>query len=107
MNQIEIMEVGCSLVDGSYLPFYETPEVDEDDFLNPITEFLSTLDLSKIGKINIQESTEYLIQDLLGTDDFGPPPRSLAIRFKMNSNIYQISIPFSNSNIIHFDEYDF
>ena len=106
MNQVEIMEVGCSLVDGSYLPFYETQEVDEDDFLNPIIEFLSYLDLSKEGKINIQENTKELIINLLGTDDFGPPPSSLAIRFKMHDKVYQISIPFSNSNFIHFSEYD-
>ena len=106
MNQIEIMEVGCSLVNGGYLPFYESPEVDEDNFLDPIIKFLSNLDLSKVGKINIQVNTKNLIINLLGTDDFGPPPTSLAIRFKMNSKIYQISIPFSNSNFIHFDLYD-
>ena len=106
MKQIEIIEVSCPLVDGSILPFYEAPEVAKGKFLIPISKFLQSLDLSKVGKINIQENTKNLVINLLGTDDFGPPPRSLAIRFKMNNKVYQISIPFRNSNFIYFDEYD-
>ena len=103
MNKIEIIEVSCPLVNGSLLPFYENSEDDEDNFVAPIREFVSHLDLSKTGKIDIEGNTKSLVINLLQTDDFGAPPRSLAIRFSMNSKVYQISIPFSNSSVIYFD----
>jgi len=106
MNKIEILEVSCPLVNGSLLPFYEKPDKNVDNFIAPIREFISSLDLSKLGKIDLQENTKNLVIDLLKTDDFGAPPRSLAIRFKKNNKVYQISIPFSNSTVIYFDLYE-
>jgi len=103
MNKIEIIEVGCSLVNDSYLPFYEKPEDKADFNLNLMIEFLSELDLSKMGKIDIVGNTKSLVINLLGTDDFGPPPRNLRVIFNLNGKKHQIRIPFNNSNIIYFD----
>jgi hypothetical protein len=103
MNKIEIIEVGCSLADGGYLPFYEGFDEHFDFDLTPIINFIRDLDHSAKGEIWLKEKTKTLIYELAGTDDFGPPPTNFRIIFFLNSKKHQIRIPFNNSNVIYFD----
>ncbi|MDD3051150.1 MAG: hypothetical protein PHR06_08370 [Candidatus Cloacimonetes bacterium] len=104
MRDIEIMEISCPLVDGSLMPFYEKESTDNFFDVSAILSYLKNLDLTIKGKIDIRENTKYLVEELLGTDDFGAPPRSLFIKFNLNNEMHYISIPYGKDHFIYFEK---
>ncbi|MDP8209622.1 MAG: hypothetical protein P9M05_02340 [Candidatus Stygibacter australis] len=105
MDNIEILEVSCPCVDGSELPFYGKRAGFVSLNLTSIIHFISGLDLSESGKIDIGRNAKGLILDLLATDDFGAPPVLLFIKFSTDDTDYDISIPFSNSTYLNLNIY--
>ncbi|MDP8219824.1 MAG: hypothetical protein P9X26_00635, partial [Candidatus Stygibacter frigidus] len=99
-DNFEILEVSCPCVDGSELPFYGKHAGFVSLNLTSIIHFVSGLDLSESGKIDIGRNAKGLILDLLATDDFGAPPVLLYIRFISDDTDYEISVPYSNSTYI-------
>lgn len=51
MNEIELIEIGCSFADGGYLSFFEGFDEHFDFDLTPIINFIRDLDHSAKGKI--------------------------------------------------------
>ncbi|MBI9032038.1 hypothetical protein JEZ13_08585 [bacterium] len=100
MVKIEFIEIYSSLVDESLMPFLDEGEENLNFDFSLFEEFISRIDVSKKGKLDVGENTRDLVEYLTG-DDLRPPPRSLCIKFSINSKIHEISIPYADSTYIY------
>ncbi len=82
------------------MPFVDEGEENLNFDYSLFEEFISRIDVSKTGKLDISENTRELVEYLTG-DDLRTPPRSLYIKFSINNEIHEISISYAKSTYIY------